>query len=63
VTLESQEDVDNAKNFHQKNLGSRTYFYKTNVIHDILENYLGLIFVLNTSYEYETIGKQANKTD
>ncbi|CAF3961542.1 unnamed protein product [Adineta steineri] len=25
VILESQEDVDNAKNFHQKNIGSRMY--------------------------------------
>jgi hypothetical protein len=25
VVLESQEDVDIAKNFHQNNLGSRTY--------------------------------------
>ena len=27
VVLESQEDVDNAKNFHKTNLGSRTYGY------------------------------------
>ncbi len=27
VVLESQEDFDNAKSFHQKNLGSRTYCY------------------------------------
>jgi RNA recognition motif-containing protein len=27
VVLESQEDVDIAKNFHKTNLGSRTYSY------------------------------------
>jgi len=27
VVLESQEDVDIAKNFHQNNLGSRMYLY------------------------------------
>jgi hypothetical protein len=49
VVLESQEDVDIAKNFHQNNLGSRMY------LHSECEIYLPLIRNVNDLQQKDRI--------